>query len=224
MSLPLCLEWTFRAESGFVSFAIRNCGLADQHAPPGAETWLYPLLTLFFALLVEALIWEWLKDNQIRNADILRRRLAGYAEAGLKPDNNQQTNGLLPIAEHQILLGTLKKVELKATSLAAVLVFIAIALVTVGANDLKDIGTGLWFYCLLLPLLPMFMALTFDFFQKDNLSFDPADKRSNAKQLQDALMQDLLRKEHCFRFALTCTIAYTGIGFFVMLLAVLFFR
>lgn len=218
MSLPLCLEWTFRAESGFVSFAIRNCGLADQHAPPGGETWLYPLLTLFFALLVEALIWEWLRDNGQRDDAILQRRLAGYAELafGDVPER--------PVSKHQILLGTLKKVELKATSLAAVLVFIAIALVTVGANDLKDVGTGLWFYCLLLPLLPMFVALTFDFFQKDNLSFDPADKRSDAKQLQDALMQDLLRKEHCFRFALTCTIAYTGAGFAAMLAAILFFR
>lgn len=181
-------------------------------------------IALVSVLCAEYFFWLCLGSAGARDEVILRRRLAGYAEVALKPNGKPKTHGLLPVAEHQILLGTLKKVELKATSLAAILVFIAIALVTVGANDLKRVETGLRFYCMLLPLLPMFVALTFDFFQKDNLSFDPADKRSDAKQLQDALMQDLLRKEHCFRFALTCTIAYTGIGFFVMLLAVLFFR
>lgn len=220
----MCTLWPFTRHGwtplrGFVGLTILAIVLAVVFGRPKDAA----VLVMATALVLMAIYWYWLEDHGARNEAILRRRLVGYAELGSLSDEARPQRRPLTRAQHQILLGTLKKVEQKAASLAAILVFIAIAIVTVGASDMTDLCKGLVYYCLLIPLLPLFIALAFAFWQKDNLSFVGTGDRSDAEQLQNTLISDLLQKEHCFRFAIVCTIFYVAAGFATLLIATLFY-
>lgn len=218
------LPWPFTARGwtplrGAIGLAITIISLAAAFC----RLHDFPVLLMAGALVLMATYWYRLEDLGVRDEAILRRRLVGYAKLGNEPNDERLQRNLLSRAEHQILLGTLKKVEQKAASLAAVLVFIAIAIVTVGATSMASTASGRVYYCLLVPLLPLFICVTFAFKQVDNISFNRSDSRSDAEQLQKTLIDDLLQKEHCFRFSLYCTIAYGGLAFFWLLSTILCF-
>lgn len=160
----------------------------------------WPARFAAISLVAQALLFYWIEDQGSRDAMRLLGRIAGYSSVS-------------DVTLHQILLGTLKKVESKATSLAAILVFIAIALITVGApfNFTGDPSANTpWIVALLLTLLPAFMALCYAFRQLDNLNYFAEE---GASGLQKALRADLMQKEHCYRFAWTVIVSYTGLSF-----------
>ena len=110
-----------------------------------------PLKLAATSLIAQALLFYRIEDQGARDHTRLMGRLNGYSSLSRQP-------------AHQILLGTLKKVETKATSLAAILVFIAIALVTVGASPFTTAprtSSALWIAAALLSLMPSFLALLF---------------------------------------------------------------
>lgn len=155
------------------------------------------------SLFAQAMFFCWIKNNGGTDRLRLMARLSGYGV-------------LHGRSEFEILLGILKKVETKATSLAAILVFIAIALVTLGGTDLINPPTPgstdapSWIMAILWTMMPSFLALTFAIRQIDNIDAGP---NRDTRSLSDALMTDLLYKETCFRFAWGMTIAYTLLGF-----------
>lgn len=169
-----------------------------------------PLAMAALSLFAQAMFFFWIKNNGGTDRLRLMARLSGYGV-------------LHGRSEFEILLGILKKVETKATSLAAILVFIAIALVTLGGTDLTKPPTPgstdapSWIMAILLTMMPSFLALTFAIRQIDNIDAGPnrgtTSPNKGTTSLSDALMKDLLYKETCFRFAWGMTIAYTLLGF-----------
>lgn len=169
-----------------------------------------PLILMSTGLMLQGLYLIHLGWNAAGLRRNLERRLEGYAYL---------SGGYARPEKHAILLGTLKKVEQKAASLAAVVVFLAIAVVTVGASDMKTPRISAWYYALLMPLVPVFIALVVGFKQVDGHDLpDSAEQGSwanDATLLHDALKRDLLNKEIAFRFAWRTTQAYSivvGLG------------
>lgn len=174
----------------------------------GSPVWEKPLALMSAAILCQGALLLKLFSEKRALSEKLNRRLEGYAALSEKFGR---------CAKHQILLGTLKKVEQKAASLAAIVVFLAIAVVTVGASDMKSPETAQWFYALLLPLLPVFTALILAFKQVDGFHLDD-EAGSDADTLHNRLKDDLLDKEIAFRFAWVATQGYSafvGAGLFV---------
>ncbi|TMV90300.1 hypothetical protein FGG78_12955 [Thioclava sp. BHET1] len=130
---------------------------------------------------------------------------------------------------HAILLGTLKKVETKSATLASIIVFIlgfslasvVAILVAVVALDSKSAKT----YELLRPilasvsfaglvsLLPLYWSLA-GIKQIDQHDFLMLSSASREREMQKALMRDLLKKESRFRFS---TWLVFGISAFVII-------
>ncbi|WP_408592534.1 hypothetical protein ACIPCF_11820 [Paracoccus marcusii] len=142
----------------------------------------------------------------------------------LKPKGFAPTSGRrLTSKGYNILLGTLKKIEAKANSLAAIIVFLAIACVTIAAS---------------LPLIPLtkgavlgsgaFLVLSagmmLDLFKqvdqkKANRYIDKLKEKPNSKQtleeiLEFDLMEDLLKKEASYG-------VFVAIAFFSVIIIVI---
>jgi len=154
----------------------------------------------------------------------LRKRMCAYALLKENTCNSQPKccDRLSPLA-HEVLLGTLKKVEQKSLGLN---VFLVLAL-TVGANVALNHKFGgndierlvlLLLTALLLPLFSSFRGLV----QIDQADF--IDKGDNQKEIEPAadslqrqLLDDLMGKEQAFRFSLNTTKWSVSIFFFVVL-------
>lgn len=129
---------------------------------------------------------------------------------------------LLP-GGHEVLLGTLKKIESKSAVLSAILVFAIGAFLTYGfaggdddENIRKSFASGVTFL-LLFPLWFSFVGIRhLDSRSISDIGSEPRKKL--ALRLQTDLMKDLLLKEYGFRFSLNASGVVIIFAIFVIVL------
>jgi len=178
----------------------------------------------FLALEAMYFISVWCDYAFPRRKEDFRRRMGAYAE--LKKGNETEAScqckketscpGVLPPAAHEVLLGTLKKVEQKSAVNTTILVFaLTISLVILLQPTLPSLppqvkNLVLTFVSLL--ILPTFLAFR-GTYQLDQLDFPGCSNNGFClkKRMQDDLIKDLLEKERAFRFTRNSTM-YTIIG------------
>ena len=129
----------------------------------------------------------------------LDERLESYAKMkGESEAPDVETTGLLSSGQHEVLLGTLKKVEAKNGTLFTALTFVAAATVALIASENGGIPKPIISGFLFLQI-PFFWASLRGMKQVDQWSSDGKD----VVEMQAELKNDLLTKEVCFRFSMT---------------------
>jgi hypothetical protein len=184
-------------------------------------------VSLYVSLIGAAGIALWVialgKTQKIRDPNTmgqLKCRLSGYAV--LKSADSQECGPdavHLPACQHEVLLGTLKKVETKNAALIQAWALFLTATVGLAAVSLSNVDASESGYFRLVLLTLVFLALPFLFAalrgmkQLDQYSFRRLRCGGSLEgqlpvRMQDGLLQDLLVKEACFRFSLCGAYAY----------------
>ena len=145
-------------------------------------------------------------SKDVASIDAIRLRMAAYAELkpALNTKNLTKRRAILSADQHEVLLGTLKKVEHKNAILVTVTIFALSVLVAaqigVGVStQMKDVFT-IFTFSFILPLCRAFSG----FVQLDQRNFrrlEVTTVSTAAWNLQRSLLIDLMRKEFAFRFA-----------------------
>lgn len=165
-------------------------------------------------LVAELVVWLCISGDYPRERGAARKgvllRIKGYAilkKEGCK-SVNQIYEGILPAGEHEVVLGTLKKVEQKNAVLVSILIFALAVLVSLSYSESLSASQQCFFVVLLTGLIPPFCVAFSGFVQLDQRDFRlmcvRSDEKVAASRLQDALLSDLMRKEHAFRFSFWC--------------------
>ncbi|OUS04365.1 hypothetical protein A9Q96_15570 [Rhodobacterales bacterium 52_120_T64] len=181
---------------------------------------------LSFEIIYCAYIWT--RFHNTGNNEQIIDRMTAYAD--LKSNNcddkcAHKMNGskLMSSGAHEVLLGTLKKVEAKNSALIAIIVFAVAILMGSILSDKPDLDDGLkklmvvFVTLLILPTLASFRGIR----QIDQIDFPCrgiADEQNSKVRLETHLLRDLIGKERAFRFALVttkCTV--TGLMVIVVL-------
>ncbi|CUH83513.1 hypothetical protein [Thalassovita mediterranea] len=175
------------------------------------------------------------------NVTALKERVETYAalkkgKGTLSEDHTVDNSELLSAGGHEVLLGTLKKVETKSAALSTIIVFAMGAFLTVvfsdsgavacssGSNSCEPNGydaygllTVVAALNLLAPLYHAFVGIghldTFD----SRVGVDQG-KALGAKEMQLNLMSDLLKKERGYRFSKLVS-AFVILTYFFVLIA-----
>ena len=131
-------------------------------------------------------------------------------------EESKRKSDLLTSMEHEVLLGTLKKVEAKNAALFQAFTFIAAGnLALISSESYAQIREYL--VSILVLSLPFFWASLQGMKQVDQLDMPTtSDSEALAKEMQDALKRDLLVKEASYDFA------YKGAFLFVTLAVLAF--
>lgn len=138
----------------------------------------------------------------------LVRRIKAYT--ALKPcpvcSDAQDAGAALTGAEHEVLLGILKKVEAKNAVLATFWSIAVAVVVAIGVSvDFKEAAMKYEFFCLFAVLVPFLISIVVAAKQLDQISTNRilarhSDEQAIRREMQEALMKDLLDKEAAFRF------------------------
>ncbi|MBC6437869.1 MAG: hypothetical protein GDA52_06990 [Rhodobacteraceae bacterium] len=196
------------------------------------------ILVLFGLCALELMYLACVWNNYAlpRHKNELRCRMEAYAELNgcSEKENSCQCGkeppcqcgkepscpGVLKPKTHEVLLGTLKKIEAKGAVNTTILVFaltISVAiLLTPSVHSLETEVQNLVLTFISLLILPTWMAFR-GTYQIDQLNF-PGCSGSGfclKKRMQDDLIDDLLAKERAFRFTRNST-QVTIIGFLLI--------
>jgi hypothetical protein len=204
------------------------------------------LATLFivFVGVVQWVFWFGMSGNfPVRKSNLwgdVKLRMEGYAS--LKPPSEckkcSTSTGVRPSGcallsplEHEVLLGTLKKVEQKNGILLTILIFSLTLLLgpllesypNDKTNVLPVVNDGANYILIVFVasfVAPLFVAFA-GIVQLDQWNFRLLSvkycKQTSAENLQDALISDLMRKERAFCFSANCT-KYSVIIFLVLVI------
>ena len=165
---------------------------------------IWTLSAAFFLLMIcFSILW----DKNFRNkGENLKKRLCYYAR--MKVTDRQEIRACRPKSlsgeEQEILLGILKKVEAKNSSLVRVWTFFAaglLALLTrIECDPRREYVT-----CALILSVPFLLASIRGMYQVDQVDTDEIFERNNEsdqqEEMQKALMNDLRCKETVFSFS-----------------------
>jgi hypothetical protein len=148
----------------------------------------------------------------------LKERMLGYAKLKAKCACQIEScpNSLLPYCAHEVLLGTLKKVETKSATMTTILVFALSAFVAIAFQDgsYSCYGSVIVIVASLL-ILPLFFAFS-GIRQLDSINIANTPAEDLPQRLQSDLLRDLRKKERGFRFS-RISLLYT-ILFLVLIL------
>lgn len=203
--------------------------------PLQLQLWQAPFIALATMLFL-ALSWSFLNCGLSQARRDVRTRLNAYAR--LKPRvqpasarYRSHSASLLSAGAHEVLLGTLKKVEAKNASLATILVFVASIfanpVVVFTKHDGLSEFQGLFFKFALIPMGPLVAVLiaasVWGMRQIDNSAFYHLwDRRTFSgpitEKLQSDLIDDLIFKERLFK---VCFISAIGVLLYLALAYVL---
>lgn len=185
---------------------------------------MWPFITVFAAVVV-AVVYQEVVANATNGRDALRKRLAAYdlMKSGKRLSPWDSDEELLPVRQHEVLLGILKKVEAKNASLFSALTFVSAATVAVSGLDAFDEHKGV-LAALFLFTLPCLWASLRGMRQVDqkDMPAKPSSSRERAVVMQRMLMDDLLQKEAAFDFAYKG--AFLGLTLGLVCFATLLYR
>lgn len=138
-------------------------------------------------------------------------RLASYADMlGLGPVEQEPKGVPLSSGQHKVLLGILKKVEAKNSTLARIWTFVGAACATVFSNPKTfDWARELAHRGLLYAIAGLIISIS-GMWQVDQFSSSARTK----DKMQNALINDMLAKEASFR--LSIHLAYFALVYFVI--------
>ena len=188
----------------------------------------YPILSGVFVSEILYLVFTYNSSPNCKREAVIRR-MAAYSN--LKSPNLSEKatpiNGFyLTSGAHEVLLGTLKKVEAKSAALTSVIVFSLTifigSIVASGTYDNFDRLLAILATCLILPLIFSFRGI----YQLDQSDFRKttdydSDPKRVSKALQGKLMDDLISKERSFRFSRKVTMFSISILLLILVLQVM---
>ncbi|WP_420343144.1 hypothetical protein [Paenirhodobacter sp.] len=175
------------------------------------------------------------------SSEDLKPRMEAYASLSNRDVTGPKDDDkiILNAEAHQILLGTLKKVEAKSATLASVVVFaLGFSLASIVAIMVAGSGAGtvppatatpqnlLLFafsvsaFIMLLPLCWSLKGIR-QIDQHDFVKLKESDPNVRASAMQDALMEDLLKKERMFRQSQSVVMGNTSFVVIVVCVAAL---
>ncbi|SCY15309.1 hypothetical protein [Paracoccus tibetensis] len=153
-----------------------------------------------FTLLPHVYRGRRIEELDISHKDLNYLRVRMNAYASLQGYSLRPGNGTLSLGAYQVLLGTLKKIESKANSLAAVVVFLAVAAVTLAsADEFSDYSKEFYTGCVAFFVF-LVAGLVGGFHHIDQLATSGLITRNKPAshletQMEKDLIVDLLRKE-----------------------------
>lgn len=161
------------------------------------------------AVLLQWVYMEILKRDSDRRIYLLPERLQSYAH--LKGNVTRAVAGALSPGAHEVLLGTLKKVETKAAALLVVLSLTLTLTATIAAlpSSVNLVTKVILYTVICLHFMPI-MAVFRCFEQADSMDIEGG--QSLELELQAKLLGQLATKELRFRFAYESTTVILLLG------------
>ena len=193
-------RWTKYSEYLAFAIIIVSCGVANNLAGYWGTS----------VVLIQLIYFDHLRAISDRALGLLPLRLEAYAH--LKGPIQKGYSRSLSYQAHEVLLGTLKKVEAKAASLLVVLSLTLTLTVTLAAaTEKEDVLTRTLLYITTFAHPFAIISVLSCFEQRD--SMDIYGGISLEDELQAGLMSQLLTKELKFRFSFDMTRAIMLFGF-----------
>lgn len=170
----------------------------------------YLITSLLLVVPIEMMVWLFIQRPEERELNLLERRLEGYA--ALKNNNscNQRASAAL---RFEVLLGILKKIEMKAAALLTVWAIMLAISISVAGGDPRLSAASVS-----AAAMPMF-ALVRVFSQVDNedIRYCAVEGVEISNLLECRLKKDAIEKEASFRFAYCVTL---GFLFFALVISI----